>query len=229
MERLRKSWIFPVGQNLNVLDILFSLDHCDDLISPPSFLWSIPTPSESLVHICNKGLIQKGYTYPVQPPNLKARFVFISFWHFLLALFTFSNPFFHPTSPLSGCGKMPISRFLVLISPISCLSPSRRWFSKELGDGFLHTICVDMELSKTRKPKEHWVYQAAYPLSEARTIDSQGGSWISLQMGFSRSQWTPWNNMQIVSMCILMRLIQIINNLLSFLPIDYSLDLCIMT
>lgn len=81
-------------------------------------------------------------------------------------------------------GKYSFPDSLVVLSSISWLSPSNRWFSLELSDGFLHIIGIDMELSMTRKPKDHWVYQAAHSFSEARIIDSQEGSWLGIWMGF---------------------------------------------
>lgn len=166
-------------------NVLFSLDHCDDLILPLSFPGSAPTPSHSpFVHICYKVLIQKGLAPPILlvpplSPNLRARFVLTFCCHW--ALFTLSNLFFHPISLLSGCGKYSFPGLLVLLRLICWFPPSKSWFSLELGDRSLHTIGVDMELSMTRKPKDHTVYQAAFPFSEARTIGSQEGSW----MGFS--------------------------------------------
>lgn len=68
---------------------------------------------------------------------------------------------------------MLISRFFGARRPTSQLSPSKKCFSLELGDGSLHTIGVDMEFSMIRQPKDRWVYQVAPPFFDAMTVDSQ--------------------------------------------------------
>lgn len=72
----------------------------------------------------------------------------------------------------------------MLLSLIFWFSPSKRWFSLELSDRSLHTIGITMELSMTRKPEDHRLYQEELPFSEARTTESQRGSWMGLWIGF---------------------------------------------